>query len=145
MSVKKLGRARINYENELWEVEGRKEQFHMNLRMVSAKPEVKAARAMYSKLAGKGRPPLRKPNKRAGYMKDIAEAKQDLQVILEKAYEEVLEESKDYPLLLWKDKDYGRKMEWRYCLYRGHIYQFDRQGYSDEQMRTQIQDFEASK
>ena len=59
MSVKKIGRAEINLEEELWWVRGRSEKFHMNLRLVSADPAVKAARAYYSKFSGKGRPPLR--------------------------------------------------------------------------------------
>ena len=145
MNVKKIGRAKINLKDELWEAEGRKERFHMNLRLVSSRPEVKAARAAYSKLAGKGRPPLRKPNKRADFLKSVAEKKQDVEVILESAYDDVLDESKLTPILLWKDKDYGRKMDWRFCIYKGVIYEFDRQGYAEETMLAQIEALEAKR
>ena len=138
MSVKKIGRAEINLEEELWWVRGRSEKFHMNLRLVSANPAVKAARALYTKLSGKGRPPLRKPNKRLEHLKVVAEAKKEVEKSLAEAYEDVRQQSYHYPILLWKDRDFGRKMEWRCCIYKGVIYQFDKPIYSDEEMLAQI-------
>jgi hypothetical protein len=142
MSVKKIGRAEINLEDELWWVRGRVEKFHMNLRLVSANNAVKASRSLYTKLSGKGRPPLRKPNKRLEHLKVVAEAKKEMQTALAAAYEEVREQSYSYPILLWKDRDFGRKMEWRCCIYKGVIYQFDKPTYSDEEMIAQIEGLE---
>lgn len=138
MSVKRIGRAEINLEEELWWVRGRVEKFHMNLRLVSANPAVKVTRNLYTKLTGKGRPPLRKPNKRIEYLKTVAESKKEMEKALAAAYEDVREQSHQYPILLWKDRDFGRKMEWRCCIYKGIIYQFDKPIYSDDEMVEQI-------
>ena len=138
MSVKKIGRAEINLEEELWIVRGRGEKFHMNLRLVSANPAVKTTRSVYTKLSGKGRPPLRKPNKRLEHLKVVGEAKKEREKALAEAYEDVRQQSYSYPILLWKDRDFGRKMEWRCCIYKGVIYQFDKPIYSDEEMLAQI-------
>lgn len=143
MSVKKLGRADYKIETELWHIPGRPEKFHMNLRLISARPEVKAARAAYTKLSSKDRPSLRKPNKRTAFLQEVSVSKALLQEVLREAYEAVLEESKLYPIRLWKDKDYGKRMDWRFCLYRGLIYQFDHQNYADEEMAAQIAALEA--
>jgi len=142
MSVKKIGRAEINLEDELWWVRGRSEKFHMNLRLVSANPQVKVTRSIYTKLSGKGRPPLRKPNKRLEHLKVVAEAKKEMEKALAAAYEDVRQQSFSFPILLWKDRDFGRKMEWRCCIYKGLIYQFDKTTYSDEEMLAQIADLE---
>jgi len=142
MSVKKLGRAEIDLEDELWYVQGRSAKYHMNLRLVSSNRELKNARSLYAKITGKGRPPLKKPNKRAEHLRLAAEAKKEMQKALAAAYEEVLQQSHDFPIPLWKDRDFGRKIAWIYCIYRGVIYQFDKQGYSDEAMLEQIEALE---
>ena len=143
MSVKKLGRAIADLENELWGVEGRNEKFHMNLRLVSSKPEVKAARSAYSKISSKDRPSLRKPNKRENFLKEVDLSKEILRQVLEEAYEAVKEDSRQIPVRLWKDKDFGKKMDWRFCLYKGIIYQLDHQRYTDEEIVQQISALEA--
>ncbi len=145
MNVKRIGRAEIDLENELWCVEGRAEKFHMNLRYISAKPEVKAARAAYTKLASKDRPPMRKPNKRADFLKEVSLSRILLDEVLRDAFEAVRKDSYENPLKLWKDKDFGRKMDWRFCLYKGVIYQFDHQNYPDERMIGFITTLEASR
>ncbi len=142
MSVKKIGRASYDLESELWQVDGRSEKFHMNLRFVSSRPEVKSARMAYTKLSSKDRPSLRKPGKREAFLKEVSLAKQLLEQVLKDAYDAVKEESRLYPIRLWKDRDFGKKMDWRFCLYRGLIYQFDHQEYSDEEMIGQISKLE---
>ena len=71
-------------------------------------------------------------------MKVCAEAKKEVEKALAAAYEDVRQQSFSYPILLWKDRDFGRKMEWRCCIYKGIIYQFDKPIYSDEEMLAQI-------
>ncbi|OGW72176.1 MAG: hypothetical protein A2Y02_03620 [Omnitrophica bacterium GWA2_52_12] len=139
MNVKKIGRAVADLENELWSVHGRTEKFHMNLRLISAQKELKNARAVYTKIASKGRPPLKRPNKRIEYLRVVEIEKKALHAALKNAYAHVMEQSFEYPIPLWKDKDWGKKMEWRYMLYQGVIYGFDRAGYRDEEMISAIQ------
>ena len=63
----------------------------------------------------------------------------DLSECLKKVYEEIWTESFTYPILLWRDKDFDHKIDWRYALYKGYIYKFDHPGYSDEEMIRQIE------
>ena len=142
MSVKKLGRADYDLENDLWQIKGRPEKFHMNLRLVSSKPEVKAARTAYTKLSSKDRPSLRKPGKRDAFLKEVSLAKALLEQVLRDAVDAVKEDSRQYPIRLRKDKDFGKNMDWRFCLYRGMIYQFDHQEYSDEEIVRKISELE---
>ncbi len=138
MHVKRLGKAIPEWQNELWGVEGRVEKFHMNLRVISGRREVKAAQAIYSKISSKGRPTLKKPNKRKDYIAEVAAIKKQLDETLEQAYEKTMEDSFLYPILLWKDRDWGHKFDWRFVLYRGMIFQLDRSGYEDRQIREAI-------
>lgn len=140
---KKLGKAKIDLDDELWLVEGRTEKFHFNRRLVDTRPDVKAVKAKYVKFVTANTPSMRKPRKREAHFQIRDEYKKELHECLVKVYEEMLVESFTYPILLRRDKDFDHKIDWRYCLYQGYIYQFDHSGYSDEEMVSQILKSEA--
>ena len=136
---KKLGKAKIDLDDELWLAEGRREKFHFNRRLVDTRPDVKAVKAKYVKFVTASTPSMRKPRKREAHFQIRDEYKKELHECLTKAYDEILAESFDFPVKLRGYKDFDHKSDWRYCLYKGQIYQFDQAGYSDEEMVSQIQ------
>jgi hypothetical protein len=139
ISPKKLGKAKIDLNDELWLVEGRTEKFHFNRRLVDTRSDVKGVKSKYAKFIQVNTPSMRKPNRREEHFKVRDDYKRDLSECLKHVYEEMLAESFTYPILLRRDKDFDHKIDWRYCLYQGYIYQFDHSGYSDEEMINQIQ------
>jgi hypothetical protein len=108
----------------------------MNQRFVDARSDVKAMKSAHSKLARTKLPS--RENLREEHIKQKKSVKLQLQNLLKEVYKEILEQSFSSPILLRKDKDYDHKGDWRYCLYQGIIYQFDRPGYPDDEMIRKI-------
>ena len=145
MSVlpKKLGKAKIDLEDELWQPEGRTQKFHFNRRLVDTRSDVKAVKAKYTKFITRNTPSMKRPVKREEHFKIREDYQRELEECLKQVYQEMLAESFTYPILLRRDKDYDHKIDWRYCLYQGYIYQFDHSGYSDEEMVSRILQLES--
>ena len=141
---KRLGKAQINLDEELWSVEGRLGKFHLNRRLVDTRPEVKAVKSKYAKFVTGNTPSERRPTRREEHFRMRKDYQRELHECLTKVYEEILQESFTYPILLRRDKDFDHKSDWRYCIYKGLIYQFDRAGYSDEEMMSRILKLEAA-
>ena len=141
MVVKELGKAGLNLSDELWFVEGGKEKFRMNRRLVDTRPDVKSLKARYVKAIRKNTPSIRQRERREEFFNVREEYKQKLNELLAKVYEEIKEESCTYPLPLRRDKDFDHRGDWRYCLYEGRIYEFNRAGYSTDEMKDLITDF----
>lgn len=142
MSAKKIGEAKIDMEDELWTVANGKGKFAMSRRHVDSRKEIKEARAKYSKTASKRTPSRRQTEKRDEYYEERDELKRRLRELLVVAYEEIRQESFTTPFVLQKDHDFDHHGQWRYCLYKGIVYQFDRPGYSDEAMLQQIHELD---
>ena len=138
MTVKKIGKGKVDLETGLWGVEAKSEQFMMNQRLVDGRSDVKALKAAYSRQAGKKPPSIRHPKEREAHLRHQKDLKEELKKLLVQVYAEILKESFSYPVPLRKDRDYDHKSDWRYCLYQGTIYQFDRPGYRDDEMIEQI-------
>ncbi len=139
MTVKKIGAAIADPEAGLWVVRAKSERFMMNPRLVDLRADVKALKAAYSRHSSKLPPSMRRAEVRKEYFQKQREIKAELQTLLRQVYQEILEESFSYPLLLrkYKDREYGR--DWRHCLYQGIIYQFDRPDYGADEMMEQIE------
>lgn len=137
MSVKKIGPAKINLKEELW-VTPNGGEFLNSRRLVDQRPDVKAVKARHKKFIQVDTPSRRKPNKREAYFQALEAYQKDLRECLGKVYTEIFEESFSYPILLNRHRDFDHKSDWRYCLFEGVVYQFDRPAYSDEEMIQQI-------
>lgn len=140
MTVKKIGKGQADPETGLWGVEAKSERFIMNQRLVNARPDVKALKYAYSRHAGKNTPSTRRPKIHDEHVQLQKNLKTELKKLLKQVYEEILKESFSYPIPLRKDKDYDHKSDWRYGLYQGVIYQFDRPDYGGDEMIRQISD-----
>ena len=138
MTAKKLGKAKIDLEKELWQLVEKKGAFLFNRRLVDTRPEIKEVRAKFGKAIQKSTPPVRKYEKREEYVTANKEYRKQMTDVLTKIYQEMLEDSHTTPIKLRRDRDYDHKGDWRYCLYRGIVYQFDRPGYTENEMLNQI-------
>lgn len=139
MSVKCLGRGRIDLDKELWFPEGKTNlRFHMNRRRIDLKPEMKALRKHAEKVNHGLQLIRRRPHKRQAYLKARDEFKLKFRRQLETIYREIWEESFSTPVLLRRARDYDHGSDWRYCLYQGNIYEFDKPDYSSEEMVSEI-------
>ena len=138
MNVKKIGRAKADIETGLWGVEQKSEKFMMNQRLVDLRPDVKAMKMVYARHAGKKPPTKRRVNEREAHHQQRKDLKAGLRELLAKVYAEILKESFTYPVPLRKNKDEDHRSDWRYCLYQGVIYQFDRPDYPGDEMIRQI-------
>jgi hypothetical protein len=136
--VKKIGIGKADPETGLWGVLMKSERFIMNQRRVDARSDVKALKAAYSRHAGKKPPSVRRVKENEEHHELRKNLKTQLQKLLAQVYAEILEESFTTPVPLRKDRDYDHKSDWRYCLYQGIIYQFDRPDYRDDEMIQQI-------
>ena len=145
MRVKKLGKAQIELTDELWFVEGKHDKYHMNRRLVDTRTDVKSFKAQYVKLIRKNVPHMRQHEAREKHFKTRAEYREGLKGLLTRVYEEIKEESFTYPILLRRARDFDHRSDWRYCIYQGEIYQFDRGGYSSEEMVEFITHFKGAK
>lgn len=134
MSVKKIGKAKIELADELWFVEGKDDRYHMNRRFVDTRADVKSFKARYAKWIRKNTPHMRQREAREAHFRVRREYRKGLQELLTKVYEEIREGSFSGPIPLRRAKDFDHRSDWRYCLYRGEIYQLDRAGYSSDEM-----------
>ncbi len=142
MTAKKIGKAVLDPEKEMWKVGVSPERFMINRRLVDTKPDVKAARHVYSKASSRHTPARRKTEKRKEYMTEVNALRRDYEEAIVTAFEDIRKESFTYPIPLRLARDYDHKGDWRYCMYEGIIYLFDRPDQSDEEMLRQIKDLE---
>ncbi|GEM_PF-4629011 len=138
MTVKKMGKGKADPETGLWGVEAASDRFTMNQRRVDTRPDVKRLKSAYSRHAGKRTPSTRRPKLHEEHVQQQKNLKTELKKLLAQVYREILQESFTDPIPLRKDRDYDHKSDWRYCLYQGIIYQFDRPGYGGDEMIQQI-------
>lgn len=110
----------------------------MNQRLVEIRPDFKEYRKNYEKIVHRNTPPSRKSLKRKEYDAERLRTKKELDQMIVKIYREILQDSFSTPILLRLEKGYSRLSDWRYCLYQGNVYQFDRADYSDQEMMDQI-------
>jgi hypothetical protein len=143
MNVKKIGKAKANPVTGLWEVEAKPVRFLMNQRLVEMRPEMKSLRSLYSRHASKKPPSKRRPQERDEHFQEQKRLQSEIKKLLHEIYEEILQGSFEDPVLLRADRDFDHKSDWRYCLYQGIIYQFDRPDYGDEEMIRQINELNA--
>lgn len=142
MAVKKIGKAVWDPETEMWKVPPGSERYVNNRRLVDTRPEVKAVRHIYSRASSKNTPSIRKPVKRQEYLKEVKGLRKEYLDAVKSAFEEIKKESFEFPVLLRLDRDYDHKSDWRYCLFEGIVYQFDRAGYSSDAMVEQIRELQ---
>ncbi len=140
MTVKKIGKAKAEPDKELWGVEAKSVRFIMNQRLVDSRSDVKALKAVYSRHAGKRAPSVRRSQEREEHFTEQKTLKTELEKLITQVYAEILKESFSYPIPLRKDRDYDHRSDWRFCLYEGNIYQFDRPGYRGDEMIRQIKE-----
>ncbi len=138
MIVKKIGKAKAEPDNGLWGVEAKSVRFTMNQRLVDTRPDVKALKAAYSRHASKRAPSVRRSQQREEHFLEQKKLKTELKKLITQVYAEILKESFSYPIPLRKDRDYDYRSDWRFCLYEGIIYQFDRPDYREDEMIRQI-------
>lgn len=138
MIIKKIGKAKADLETGLWVLENKSERFEMNQRIIDSRRDVKIVRGAYLKQASRYIPSTRRPTLRAEYMAERSKLKGELDKLLAQVYVETLEDSQTCPIPLRKDRDSDHNGDWRYCLYQGMIYQFDRPGYTEDEMIEQI-------
>ena len=138
MIIQKVGKAKPDALNGFWIVETRSMRFQTNPRVVEGRPEVKKVRSRYQKAATKHVPRTRRIGRREAHFQERDEARAELQKTLKQVYSNILEESFTYPVALKKDKDYAHHGDWRYGLYQGIVYQFDRPDYPGDEMMRQI-------
>ena len=139
MSAKKLGKAKIDLEKEMWIIENKEGAYLFNRRLVDTRPEIKAVRSTFGKEVQKDTPAKRKYEKREAYDTTVKEYRKQMLGALTFIYSEMLEDSHQAPIPLRRDRDYDHKGDWRYCLYQGFIYKFDHPGLSEDEMLKQIQ------
>jgi len=140
MTVKKIGKGKADPETGLWGVEAESDRFRMNQRRVDTRPDIKALQSAYLRYASRRTPSTRRPQLHEEHVRQQKNFKTELKKLLAQVYQEILQESFTDPIPLRKDRDYDHKSDWRYCLYQGIIYQFDRAGYRDDEMIRQISD-----
>lgn len=140
--MKKLGKAKIDLESGLWYVENKPEHFHMNRRLVDTRPDVKKFMSKFKKAINAKRPSKRQPIQREQFFKERNESRRQLNLFWARVYQEILDETYTYPLPLRLDHDFDHKSDWRYGIYQGVIYFFDKPDLSDEAMIREIQAFE---
>lgn len=136
--VKKLGKAGIDLEEEVWTVPNSRETFLMNRRLIDTRPDIKVAAKRYQKSAQKKKPSFRDTEKRKEYFKEKDELAREFKSCLKKVYGEISEESFRFPVRLRLARGFSARSDWRYCLYQGEIYQLDREGYSDDEIIAKI-------
>lgn len=144
MPVKKIGKAKAFPEDGLWGIDTKPERYSMNERLVDLRPDIKAMKHVYLKHVGTQPPSPKYIAKREEYYRRREVLRKEQYHLIRKVYAEILEDSFIRPIPLRKDKDYDHKGDWRYCLYQGIIYQFDRPGYSGDEMISRIEQLTAA-
>lgn len=142
MKVKKIGKAVLDVEKQMWKSGVSPDRYMINLRLVETRPEVKKAYHLYSKASSRHTPTKRQIAKRQAYMDEIKPLRQNYEDAIKNAFEEIRKDSFLFPIPLRLDKDYEHKGDWRYCMYEGVIYLFDRVGLTDAEMIERIKSLE---
>ncbi len=142
MSAKKLGKATLDIEKQLWGMPDKVEKFYMDKRLIDGHPEAKAYRSRNAHFLRSSTPTRRKINKREEYFKIREEVQKEWAEVLTRIFDEIRAESENYPLPLRRYRDYDHNNDMRYCLFRGKIYKFDRPNYSITEMAEQIEALE---
>ena len=145
MTAKKIGKAVWDPATEMWKVGMGSERFMINRRLVDTNPEVKSIRHVYSRASSKNTPSKRKLLKREEYLQGVKSLRKEYEAAIKKAFEDIRLQSFEGPVPLRLDKDYDHKGDWRYCLYEGFVYLFNRAGYSEDEMAQQIKNLEIPK
>ena len=114
----------------------------MDRRLVDTRPDVKSFKAKYAKWIRKNTPHMRRREAREEHFRVRGEYRKGLQELLTKVYDEIREESFSDPILLRRAKDFDHRSDWRCCLYKGEIYQFDKASYSSGEMIELIAEVE---
>ncbi|MBI3307668.1 MAG: hypothetical protein HYZ84_07680 [Candidatus Omnitrophica bacterium] len=138
MKAKKIGKAKAHPEKGMWGISEGTQWFIMNQRLVELRPDMKEAKAEYSRHVHTKPPSKKRQQERAEYQEQQNELKKQIAELVVQIYAEILKESFSYPVPLRKDRDADHWSDWRYCLYQGIIYQFDRPNYTDEEMLERI-------
>ena len=141
MIIKKLGKAKINLETERWVVQNRAEEFLFNRRLLDRHPIIKEAKKQLKTLKCYP-PPVRKVRKRQEYFEQKDAYTQAMDEAIKAVFDEMTQTAQTSPLPLRKYRDFDHKSDWRYCLYKDHVYLFDRPDYLEDQMIEQIQHWE---
>jgi hypothetical protein len=142
MNVKKLGKVVLHLNEGAWSVEGHNERYKVNERLVELHPEVKAINSQLGKAVRTPRPPVRKPLKREVHLAAEAEYRKQMRDTLLRVYEEIKQDSFSYPIPMRKEKDFEHNSDYRYCMFKGIIYRFDRPGYEDKEIIRSIEKLE---
>jgi hypothetical protein len=145
ISVKRIGKAKLDLKSELWGIEGKPDKFLINKRLISKNADVKAFRHEYDRFVNGKKPSKRRQEDWKVYLKARSEMDRRLMECLDLAYKEILQESFQFPVPMCRDRDYDHKSDWRYCLYKGVVYQFDKPGLSMDAMSDQIEAYERPK
>lgn len=134
MRIKKLGEAKIDLTEELWFIEGKKERYFNDRRLIDRRQDLKSLKTTYAKAIQMNTPSRTKPLKREAYFQARDEYQHELKEAMNLAFQEILESSASLPILLQKYKDYDHPRQWRYCLFRGMLFQLDKPNYSMEEI-----------
>lgn len=134
MRIKKLGEAKIDVPEELWFIEGKKERYINDRRLIDRRSDLKNLKSLYAKAIQMNTPSRTKPLKREAYFQARDEYQHELKETMNLAFQEILESSNELPILLQKYKDYDHPRQWRYCLFRGIIFELDKPNYSMEEI-----------
>ena len=145
MLLKSLGKASMDVETELWSGLFSKETFLMNPRLVDTRADIKDLRKKYKKIAQTRTPPFRKQEDRKKYYSDRQKSLHELHEGIKKVYDEILQDSFQFPIPLRLSQGYSHRSDWRYCIFKSIVYQFDRPGYTDDEMIHQIRAWETQK
>jgi hypothetical protein len=140
--MKKLGKAKIDLDKELWTTEIGGSHFHMNRRRVDTRQDVKKFMGKYKRSMGEKRPTKRHADQREQFFKERTELIKQAHLFWTHVYQDIMKESFEAPIPLRLDHDFDHKSDWRYCLYKGNIYQFDKPDLDNEIMLQQINRYE---
>ncbi|MSR76900.1 MAG: hypothetical protein EXS63_01545 [Candidatus Omnitrophica bacterium] len=143
MKFKKIGKVQIDLKMEEWFIDGVRDRFQINRRLIDTRKDIKKFRSAYVKVIQLNTPSIKKTLKRQDYFDARNEYRKEWTDLLTRVYEEIRKESYTYPVLLQKVKDYDHPREWRHCLYKGSVYAWDRHGYTSEAMKGRIDMMEA--
>lgn len=143
--MKKLGKAKADLDKECWVIDDKPFNFYMNRRIIESREDVKNYMVKYKKLIHTKRPMRNKPIEREEYFKTRAEGDKQLKIFMTFVFKDILKDSFEFPIAMRLDRDYDHNSDWRYCLYKGLIYQFDKPNLSIDEMVRQIEKLEAPK
>ena len=138
MNIKKIGAAVADVKKEMWSIPTHNLYFEMDRRIIDTHQETKAVNKQYAKTIGANTPSRFKPDRRKEYFQSRDEYYKAWEEALSRIFQEIQKDAESFPIPLKRHKDYDFHGEWRYCLYKGIVYQLDRPGYSDEEILKAI-------